>query len=158
MYSFKTIHILPFVSLNMVLSTSKPLSFQYSLYNLITFDAGRFNVMATSTVVLPSENSLCASADCSSCLCFCRLAFSSSMIACMSRGEILSICAISAYDLCWLKYRSISWYFLFLFAKLLCIDNRYLKRERFPYHLLSWYQTISLLSSTFLFILTFVKS
>jgi hypothetical protein len=57
-YNFKSDYILPFVSLYMVLSLSKPLSFQYSLYSLDTFDAGRFNVMATSTGVLPSENSL----------------------------------------------------------------------------------------------------
>ena len=31
--------------------------FQYSMYNLDTFDAGRFSMMATSIDVLPSENS-----------------------------------------------------------------------------------------------------
>jgi hypothetical protein len=69
---------------------------KYSLYNLVASDSLRFNAMATSTGLFFLENSLYALADISCCLSFCRLASSSFMIACMSRGEILSICVISA--------------------------------------------------------------
>jgi hypothetical protein len=42
----------------MELSLSSPLSFQYSLYILVTSGSLRFSAMATPTVVLSSENSL----------------------------------------------------------------------------------------------------
>jgi hypothetical protein len=58
LYNFKNSHSLRFVSLYIVLSLSNPFRSQYSLYSLDTFDAGRFSMVATCTVVLHSENNL----------------------------------------------------------------------------------------------------
>ena len=70
-YSLQSGHVLPFVSLCIKLSMSRPVSLQYSLCNLLTSGSLSFSMVATSTVGLFLENSLYALEDRSSCCCWC---------------------------------------------------------------------------------------